>query len=723
VKEDIVETASLRSYLEPTGAKFYLRFSLISQDASILEKSLVPFLVIDESDPLARLIEAELVTDAGSQVKRVFTVLQKDEYLVSADALWPFNNQDVDQCWQKAFSFYSDKAPDQPVVVLSDQIRKDGGLSPFQSLFLCKAKQVFFGPRCPVCGSPLHQCYDDDLLTDLGLQPYTSSLKRYLFCPSCFDLVGKSDFYVFALENSDPPMLKDRWELIREFGQLTEDKNHVDQFPCALCAQHEECYGSDGLCVSKIIPVSFYPFYMLIFDAMSVSAPEFLSLISGASFEEVEGYLGSRQALGSVHCLKALRRNDLVKTPFFFRKSEKYFLEVLYLKLSFLGELVQTISSGLETYTYPDLGLSLDRIWVKLADQGGLLPFLWNFKVKLIDIGGDSQKRPFLPKLPPFYGLHFLGLVWFYTLLANKRQSVSEVYVALGEAIEKISSNDYAALEGLPEDGLGGAGLPENIFWDPEGKIVDTGSRELWERSLGLGWSLLNDSLSGNSDWSKQAFLKRLENLRDEIKDNLFTLAPTADGKAEAAFQPGDAAEQRDSAVYNKAIHDILVRIRDKWHAGLVGQEDALEKTPLEQTVVLSTAAAGAEGIDKAVEVSPDQEETLETVILSPGQFEQQISPPEQMNQTSQTGEIEEDGVLETVVISPSDRTARSSGSSAPLPPKDVGLEASKAPLGKEPKTPERLKGTVSEPEEEDSLAQTVVLSPDKLKDKGKGND
>ena len=88
-----------------------------------------------------------------------------------------------------------------------------------------------------------------------------------------------------------------------------------------------------------------------------------------------------------------------------------------------------------------------------------------------------------------------------------------------------------------------------------------------------------------------------------------------------------------------------------------------------------------------------------------------------------QTGEIEEDGVLETVVISPLDRAARSSDSSVPLPPKDVGPDASKAPLGKAPEKPERLKGTVSEPEEEDSLAQTVVLSPDKLKDKGKGND
>lgn len=713
--KNIVEAASLRSYLEPDEARFHLRFSLISQDTSVLERSSFPFLVIDESDPLARVIEAQLVTDAGSEVKRVFAVLQKDKYSVSADELHPLNNQEVDRCWQRAFSFYSGKVPDRSIVVLSDQIGKDGGLSPFQSLFLCKLKQIFFHPQCPVCGSPLQQCCDDDLLTGLGLQAYTTSLKRYLFCPSCFNLVGKSDFYVFELKNSDPPMVKDRWELIREFGQLAEGRNHADQFPCPQCPQREECYGSDDLCVSRIVPVSFYPFYMMIFDAMSVNAPDFLSLISGASFEDLEARLGSRQELGRIHCLEVLRQNDVVKVPFFFRNSEKYFMEVLYLKLSFLGELVQTISSGLDSYTHPDLGLSLDRIWIKLADQGGLLPFFWNFRVKLIDIGGDFVKRRFLPKLPPFYGLHFLALVWFYTLLVNRRQSVLDVYAALGEIIEQITGNDDPVLEALPVEGLHRAGMPENIFWDPEGKVVDDACRRLWEGSLGLGWSLLTASLSGNSAWSKENFWKMFENLRDQVKDRLFSMAPVAEGMAEAVFQPESAADQRDSMRHDKAIHDILVRIRDKWHASLVEQKDELQKVPLEQTVVLSTASA--EGKDKAVEVSQDEEETLETVILSSGDFEQQISPPKEM---SQTPEIEGDDILETVVMSPSEGPGALSGSSSPLPTRGAGAEPeqTKTPLGKEYEKSEPIKGTVTEDEEEGSLAQTVILSPDKVKKK-----
>jgi len=107
-----IEMPSLLPYLELTDTKFRLNFSLISQDGSIPEKSPFPFLVISESDPFARLIEARFVTDAGSEIKRVFLLLQKDEYHLTRDELRPFNNQDVDQCWQKAFLFYSKKKPE-----------------------------------------------------------------------------------------------------------------------------------------------------------------------------------------------------------------------------------------------------------------------------------------------------------------------------------------------------------------------------------------------------------------------------------------------------------------------------------------------------------------------------------------------------------------------------------------------------------------------------------
>ena len=107
------------------------------------------------------------------------------------------------------------------------------------------------------------------MLQGYGLQPYSKSLKRYLFCPSCNGSKEKIDFYVSSLDDNDPAFLKDRYELIKKFGQLNGNENFAGQLPCVNCIRHQECYGPDGLAVSRIVPLSFYPFYMLIFKAGS----------------------------------------------------------------------------------------------------------------------------------------------------------------------------------------------------------------------------------------------------------------------------------------------------------------------------------------------------------------------------------------------------------------------------------------------------------------------
>ncbi len=609
-----IEKPSLLPYLELTDTKFCLSFSLISQDDSILEKSPFPFPVISESDPFARLIEARFATDAGSEIKRVFLLFQKDEYHLTRDELRPLNNQDIDQYWQKAFLFYSRNNQDSSVIILADQIGEGGGLISLQSLFFCKSKRIFFHPPCPVCGLPLQQCYDDEMLTGLGFQRYSASLKRYLFCPSCFGSTGESDFYAFSLESSDHPALKDRWDLIKEFGRLTEDRNRLNRFPCTNCSSHQECYGSDGLVVSRIVPFSFYPFYMLIFEAGSVNALDFQSLISGASFDELESRLSKKQQLGRINSLKALKRNTLATTPtpFFFDKNERYFLEVLYLKLSFLSELVQAVFSRIDD---SGLGLSIDRIWITLTDQSGLLPFFWNFKLKFIDIGGNALKPPFLPKLFPYSSPHFLGIVWFYTLLVNKKQGISDIYVTLGEKIEKIVSNDDDSPESFLKNRADDAFSPENIFWIPDGKSVSREWEKLWEKSIGLGWSLLKiglkTGLMEDSKWSKDKFQQELENLRKEVKDKLFSQELNL-VKAEPAPE-------------NQAISDILAKIMDKWSIGLDAQKDELEKTlilsPDDFRKEKSRSAQADEDNMPATKGAdqPDGDDFLsETVILHP---------------------------------------------------------------------------------------------------------
>ncbi len=679
---------SLLPYLEATGAKLHMSLILNSKEPSIQEKSPFPFLSISESDPFARLIQAQFVTDAGSEIKRVFLLLQRDEYPISEDALWPISNHDIDECWQRTFSSYSSKSRDSSAVILANQIGKDGGLKPLQSLFYCKPKQIFFHPPCPRCGLTLQQCYDDHLLTSLGLQEYSTSLMRYLFCPACFESLGKSHFYAYSLKESTPPILRDRWDLIKEFGQLTEDEKHSNQFPCSHCPSYQECYGANGLAVSRIVPFSFYPFFMLIFPDRLVNAVDFLSIVSGGTSEDLERQLGEKQEFGRINCLKALKQNGPVKTPFFFDKDERYFLEVLYLKLSFLGELFQTVFSGPDTYKHPDFGLSIDKIWIKLSEQGSLLPFFWNFKIKLLGIGGNTARAPFLPKFPPTYSPHFLGTAWFFSLLVNSKQGVADVYEELGRTIEQNISNDEVSFESFLNNDLKGAFSPDNIFWDLEVKTIRKDWERFWVRSLDLGWSLLKASLTGDSNWSKEKFWQEFENLRKEIKDTLFQQGPTV---AEA-----------DTVSKNKAIHEILTKLIEKWSIDFETKEDELEKT-------IIVSPTGGQKLDEKVTVSQEDNDLQETVIQRPGYSEKVTSTPVKP---------EEEDILETTIIAPSQKPSTPFSSSRRLPPEDTAVDKNVTNLEQKLEDTADTKKRKDEADGDDFLYETVILRPDKAKDK-----
>ena len=232
-----------------------------------------------------------------------------------------------------------------------------------------------------------------------------------------------------------------------------------------------------------------------------------------------------KKEAGRLNCLRFIIQKYSVSSPFLFDKTEKFFLEVLYLKLSFLGELAQTIFSRLDIYRPPDFGLSLDRVWIKLTERAGLLPFFWNFKLSLIDIGGDAFKTSLHPQIAPFYALHFLGTVWFYSLLSNRKQSLSDVYAAVENQIAKDASRRELSFEVFMKGASNQLFKPENIFWDPDSRknnAVENSWERIWEKALEMGWGLLNAGLHVDSKWAKKNFLIELEALREEIKDKLF---------------------------------------------------------------------------------------------------------------------------------------------------------------------------------------------------------
>jgi hypothetical protein len=642
------------------------------------------------------------------------------------DELWPINNHDIDQSWQKAFSFYSRGRQKRSVITLAHQIDHTGGITPLHSLFFCKKRRIFFHPPCPHCGLPLHQCYDDNLLSRLGFQPYATSLERYLFCPSCFASKGISDFYVYESEGPDPSTLKttlkNRWDLMKAFGFLLDKGEHHDHFPCLDCPDKGDCYGSDDMVVSRMVPFSFYPFYMLIFEAMSLNALDFLSLVSGASFEELEARLRAKGELGRMGCLNEVKQDRLVKVPFLFDKDERYFVEVLYLKLSFLGELIRAVfSSDQDTYKHPDLRLSIDRIWVSLPEHDGLLPFFWDFNVMITDIMRNPHEAPSFPKTPPSYGLHFLSLVWFYALLVNRKQDVAQVYHSLGAVIDKLDAADGFSFKNIIEEGSIETFLPENIFWRPEGKTIPENGHILWERSLNLGWSLLRAALHDDSKWSQEEFCQQLELLRAEVKKNLFQEMPEYVHYA----QP----------LETKAIYSILTTVIDKWRLRIEAEK---KEETLEKTVVLSAGDFQKEAATPEVKGEEGEEEALaETVVLSREEFRKQAEAPTVEDTTREAlaetvvlspggtqekimgpplkkkKEGEEEALEKTVVLSPLQAFKDSSGPSREFPLGKKGAKEKEVPSKVSVKSKE-VKKTSEEPHDGDFFAETIFISPNK---------
>ncbi len=732
------KTPSLIRYLKPTDAKFHLELSMRKEEDSLHRGAHFPFLVVSESDPLALILEGSIVSDAGTKIENVFLLIQKDEYHLPKNEFSPANNRNVDQAWQNVFSFLTAQNQNDSITVLKDQVGDEGRLLPWSPLLYCHHRQIFFQPSCPKCGFPLKMCYDDDLLTGLGLEPYSTSLKRYLFCPHCFDKQNESDFYAHPSGVADSAIVKDQQDLIGGFGHLAREGNQHANIPCLECANLQECYETEHLSVSRIATVSFYPFFMLVLPAPSIPLLDFLPVLGGADFEDLANQLQAKGQFVREKCLRNLEQKNLQKSPFFFEKDERFFLEVLYLKLSLLGELAQVVFSGLDTFKYPDLGLSIDHVWVKVAEQSGILPSLWNFELKLLGIGVNSVQGPFTSKLPPSYGLYFLGSVWFHVLLVNDRQDASRVYREIAEVFEDYALKEDTVPECVTRRPLSAVFSPQNIFWNSDEKATNAAWESHWVKALDMGFLLLKCSMNEISQWSETEFWQKFEELKDGIKGALFIPEPGF-----VRTSPGDESS---------AIHEILMKIAKKWRSdsqtrppvveagdgAFPSKEPGIDREnagPSEDSVTKETVILRSEDFRDGAPSPKISDETFpETVVLERESAERHERPeatvqneadvPETIvvsrdvskAKTRSGVESQPGDIPETVVISPQDSKAPPSDSheteaspgGGPEQGKRTALKASKDPAVKE-------KPITMEDEDED-LPKTVIRDPSKTR-------
>jgi len=692
---------SLLPFLERKPGTFHLRFPIASRDPEALAHSSFPFLLISDSDPTARVVAACVETDGGDRVASLFFLVQKDRYRLEKESLHPVTNVEVEKAWQRAGAAYLRSGERCAPRLFDGQLGANGGLLHFASLFFCKEKGMYFHPPCPRCGRPLALCVDDAVLAAAGLPLYSGSLERHLFCEACAGSAG-GNFYAVEVGSGSPAVLRDRISLVREFGRAGAGSSGETGFPCPTCPEREECFGPSLKALARIVPFSFYPFHAFAFDAMSLCAPDFLALLSGAGAEALATRLESAGERGRA----ALVRAAGDAAPLLFERGERRFLEILYLKLSLLGELFDSLPSGERLAGPPEFRPSVDRAWVTLGVARNLLPRYWNFRGTVLDIGRYGEEDASRPGAPGRDDLSFLGVAWFEALLVNAKQDGIAVRGALSERLRHPPQGEASPFPGARDPGS--PFFAGNLFFEPSTEPLSEGTTELWDVALAAGWSILLAGAGRETGTGRDTITAEIRTLQARVRDRLFEGATPAAlpesgaqaRKVEPALQPPKPEAVVAGEDADAAIAGILDAILRKWSADAdtAGAPPRSRPAPpdaddfMVKTVVLGAHPGSARppGAPR-IAADPATDDTIEkTMILRSGNVAP--SPSRAMPAPPAPPPAADDFLDRTVILGP--------GKTGVVPPAPEKPKAASVP---EPPP-------AAEPEAEIDLEKTVIL-------------
>jgi hypothetical protein len=548
----------------------------LEEDVDAPQKGSYPFVVLNPMDPLTRLLSGSFSTDTDDIVRPVVLLMERDWRVARSDPLRPVTNLDMEAAWEGAYAHYSRVKESAGFITLSAQFSEEGRFSRLAPLLFCKKKRLFLHLPCPRCGSSLTLSTDDDLLTRSGLAPYSRSLRRYLSCLSslCAD---NPIFYVYEKESFDPPGLRDRDDLIQDLLFSAGVADSV--FPCHLCPDRGDCLPQGGQFQKRLVPFSFYPSYLLLFEAPSMNALDYSLLLSGASSREIAARLKTNGESARAQMVERFGGRD--EGGFLFEKHTRLFLETLYLKLSLLATIFRNLSTE-DTLTHPDFALSIERIWVSMSAQKSLLPSYWTFTAQPIDIHWASSRD--IPGLQVAPDLHYLALTWFSVLVTAEKKGPGPIRQAILVWLKEAAHfAEGSILEPTGPAKSDQPFNPDDLFWVPTSNPDGYGEVEtsLWQRSLALGWSLLHASERVRG-WSREAFIEELETLRNDVHAAMFDAHPILAAPA--------AASAADDAVIREILEDVIRKWRSRpdTHAAETTEDDE----EVLQTVVVSARTA-----------------------------------------------------------------------------------------------------------------------------------
>jgi hypothetical protein len=629
-KKTMLRSATCRSFIPylQTHHSQGPKIKLAVRDPSPGDQT-IPFRFLESSGSLAVILSATLYLDGRHAGTDFFLLLQPDNYSAASSELRPLTNPEVEQLWEDTLNRYrtGSDAPGQ-VIPMSpwDETR---GWVPFQPILYCSRKDQYCPTLCPLCGMELDLCRDDKALVDAGLQPFSTSPQRYLYCPGCHRESVTSIFYTRVLPGDHGDNLRDCRGLVADYNKLLSRSDLAEELPCIGCEHCGDCFGPANLVSDRMVPLNFFPFHALLQPAPTLNLLDFIPLLGG-----LEGRWPTQPAWvkcesGRQQCLERFQETYGRERGFLFQGDGRHFLEVLYLKLTLLHALFEAGIGTPALLREPVGRMSLEGFWVHLGNQSRRLPYLWGFDLRLVDTVGWPQENDSNSQMARSQARHFMGNAWFYILLCNARQDFNLVQAALSILIEKDAAADLELpISDDPADPLG----PGNIFWSESPIAIDPRWNVLWQQSLNLGLSLLRAGLNADATWSDQEFDTLLSELRTAVRHELFQASPAA-----KVQETKSGSDQRIAA--------IVGAILQKWPAVASKEVHAPESEPvlseetapqagedgdIEETIILGSqdtlpgmlpqegdAAAGRMEINRT-SFPPPGEDGERTVVISP---------------------------------------------------------------------------------------------------------
>ena len=620
-------TLSLLPYLESGRSGILLDIHVSHQESRQEDSSAFPFETAGVPKPFRHLIKGGLKCDGSNQAfQPVFMLLQKDTHVFNDEPFGLQTNTTLEQAWLDTIQFFSQDPG-------TFTIPAPPGHPPAQlkPLFYCNFKHRYFHPPCPDCGRELILCKNDTILEEAGLMPFHSSLNRYLFCPECYESNSTHFIYAYARQADDPTGVLDRHGLIKHFSKIKT--NIPNGFPCADCPEHSACYLTEQKALSRIGFLSFYPFYMLVFNACAINGAQFLRQLSNAPESP-------RLALPGQEPSKYLFKTD-----------SRFWLEVLFLKYAFFKKILTSIEQRLNDPIKPVFNLNMDSIWVNTKSDAGMMPFFWDYDLYLIDLVTTRPMDLFQTSMTNNRHTNFIAQLYLYIFFVNYKHDEKTIFESGADLLQSTDENEWtnnvqAIFESHP------IFKPENIFWEPAPVAMAESWHDLWIQTIHFAGSLIKEKESLDFSAFIKHCIQQVNEISNTVKSELFSkdlrikqepVMPVAGapGQKEPETIPPVTPEALHEATQaNQAITTILKQLKIKW--GKKASPEPSQDEDVMETLVLSSTQEGIKPStdliekknkceeDKSITPTPmaDQhefEQTQKTIVIN---REDNINPP-----------------------------------------------------------------------------------------------